>query len=81
MKYLYDKVSEKIDELIRKSPKRELDMELLKRNLPNKIRLTRFDVSSVVREMEKDGYFTIDGNKLTKNFIAKKVSKEVGGEH
>jgi len=66
MKYLYNKVSEKIDELIRKSPKRELDMELLKRSLPNKIRLTRFDVLSIVREMEKDGCFVIDGNKLRK---------------
>jgi len=66
MKYLYNKVSEKIDELIRKSPKRELDMELLKKNLPNKIRLTRYDVLNVVREMEKEGCFVIHGNKLRK---------------
>lgn len=66
MSYLYNKVSEKIDELIKKSPKRELDMEMLKRNLPNKIRFTRYDVLSIVREMEKDGNFIISGNKLTK---------------
>ena len=66
MSYLYNKVSEKIDELIKKSPKRELDMEMLKRNLPNKIRFTRYDVLSIVKEMEKDGNFIINGNKLTK---------------
>jgi hypothetical protein len=66
MKYLYDKVSRKIDELMAKSPKAELDMELLKKSLPDKIRMTRMDVSAVVRELEKEGMFNLDGNKLTR---------------
>ena len=66
MKYLYDKVSDKINEMMKLSPKNELDMNMLKKSLPNKIRLTRFDVSKVIREMEKDGLFIIDGNKLKK---------------
>jgi hypothetical protein len=61
---LYEKVSEKIDELISKSPKMELDMESLKRNLPNKMRLTRYDVINVVKELETDGLFKRHGNKL-----------------
>lgn len=64
MSYLYDKVSKKIDELIKNNPKAELDMEVLKRNLPNKMRLTRYDVSTVVRELEREGRFVINGKKL-----------------
>ena len=65
MKYLYNKVQEKIEEMISKNPKLELDMEVLKRNLPNKMRLTRYDVSSVIKELEIAGMFKLNGNKLS----------------
>jgi hypothetical protein len=64
MKYLYNKVQEKIEEMVRRNPKLELDMEVLKRNLPNKMRLTRYDVSSVIKELETEGLFKLNGNKL-----------------
>ncbi len=74
MKYLYNKVQEKIEEMINRNPKLELDMEVLKRNLPNKMRLTRYDVSSVVKELETAGLFKLNGNKLS---ISIKKKKEV----
>lgn len=64
MSYLYEKISKQIDEMMKKNSKTELDMEVLKRNLPNKMRLTRYDVSTVVKELERDGKFIIKGKKL-----------------
>ena len=62
MSYLKDKVSKKIDELIKENPRNELDMEYLKRNLPNRMRLTRYDVPNIMRELEIDGrFFRKDG--------------------
>ena len=74
MKYLYNKVQEKIEEMINKNPKLELDMEVLKRNLPNKMRLTRYDVSSVIKELEVEGLFKLNGSKLS---ISIKKKREV----
>jgi hypothetical protein len=63
MKYLYEKVSAKVEEMIRKSPMQEIDMETLKRNLPNKVRLTRRDVIDVVNELQKDGVLSSEWRK------------------
>jgi hypothetical protein len=62
--YLYGKVTEKIEELMSKSPKMELDVEILKRNLPNKMRLTRGDVNEVLMELDKTDKFKLEGKKL-----------------
>jgi hypothetical protein len=48
-------VNEKIEEILKNSHTKELDMKLLERHLPDKMRLTRFDVINVVKEMEKEG--------------------------
>lgn len=64
MSYLYDKVSKKIDELMKENPR--LDMDILKKNLPNKVRLTRHDVPSVMKELERDGRYTITKGKITR---------------
>ena len=78
MKYLYSKVQKKIEEMIRRNPKLELDMEVLKRNLPNKMRLTRHDVSNVVKELETEGLFKLNGNKLViRPLLKRKKKKEV----
>ena len=70
MRYLYSKVQEKIEELMRKSsPRMEMDMESLKRSLPNKMRITRYDVMDIIKELEKDGIFFKDGNKLRKREV------------
>ena len=66
MSYLYDKVQKKVDEMMRKNRKSEIDMEVLKRNLPNKMRLTRYDVPSVMKELEQQGKFDIVGGKIKK---------------
>jgi hypothetical protein len=62
--YLYGKVSDKLDELIAKSGKKELDMEYVRRSLPNRMQLTRFDVSQVMKEMRESGSILIVNGKL-----------------
>jgi hypothetical protein len=62
--YLYGIVNEKIEELVRKSPKMELDLETLKRDLPNKMRLTRRDINEVLLEMDDGASFKIEGRKI-----------------
>jgi hypothetical protein len=64
LKYLYDKVAKKIDELMENEKGKAVSMESLKTNLPNKMRLTRQDVYAVVRELQRDGNFVVDKDKL-----------------
>ena len=66
MKYLYDKVQKQIDEILNSQPKNELDMEILKRNLPRKMKLTRVDVSHILSELESDGVILRNGKKIRK---------------
>lgn len=64
MSYLSEKISKKVDELMKENPR--LDMESLKRTLPNKMRLTRQDIPSIMRELEKEGRFIITKGKVTR---------------
>lgn len=62
-------VSEKIEELMRKNPKMEMSAESLKRDLPNKMRLSRRDVVNVMRELEHGGVLQIKNGKVTRKHV------------
>jgi len=64
--YLYSKVSDKIEELMKTKPRMEMSLEELKRDLPGKVKLTRVDVKEVIQELDKGTRFFVDGNKLKK---------------
>lgn len=60
MSYLYDKVSKKLDEIMKK----EQNIDTIRESLSRKIRLNRYDVLSVLKELENDGIIRRDGDKI-----------------
>ena len=67
MPYLYSMVSNKLDDLIKKNRLKGLDMETVKRELPNKMRMTRGDVVSVMEEMRSHGILRIKDGKVIRH--------------
>ena len=62
MKYLYDKVREELDKVMMKTQ----NIDEIKKTLPWKVKLTRSDVVSVIKEMEDEGLYERHGDKLKK---------------